>query len=158
MLLGFHVATFAEVGEADEASAVNEVLGRQIAIGECLPKFVLAIQDDRISQPEFADAALYVGFLLSKSEFRSMHANDDQTRCGVTAVPLLHIGQRAYGAKRGVVPEIDEHDFAAQLPQIQRWRVQPHPPNLRRADSSLLDDHMATISGWAVAAFMLVKL
>src|SRR5437588_3931998 len=158
MLLGFHVATFAEMSEADEASAVNEVLGRQIAIGECLPKFVLAIQDNRISQAKFADPALHVGFLLGKSEFRSMHSDDNQTRRGVAAVPLLHIGQSADRAERGVIPEIDEHDLAAQLPQIQRWRVQPHPPNLRRADSSLLDDHMATISGWAVAAFMVVKL
>ena len=146
------------MSKADETSAVSEVLGRQIAIGERLPKFVVAIQDNRISQAKFADATLHVGFLLSKSEFRSMHSNDDQTRRGVTAVPLLHIGQRAYGAKRGVIPEIDEHDLAAQLPQIQRWRVQPHPPNLRSANSSLLDDHMATISGWAVAAFMVVKL
>src|SRR5438105_11195107 len=99
-MLGFHVATFAKVGKADETSAVNEVLGRQIAIGECLPKFVLAIQDNRISQAKFADPALHVGFLLGKSKFRSMHSNDDQTRRGVTAVPLLHIGQRAYGAKR----------------------------------------------------------
>src|SRR5438132_3057333 len=106
------------MSKADEASAVNEVLGRQIAIGECLPKFVLAIQDNRISQAEFADATLHVGLLLSKREFRSMHSNDDQTRRGVTAVPLLHIGQGAYGAERGVVREIDEHDLAAQLPQI----------------------------------------
>src|SRR5438874_11841700 len=143
MLLGFHVATFAEMSKADETSAVNEVLGRQIAIGERLPKFVLAIQDNRISQAEFADPALHVGLLLSKSKFGSMHTNDDQTRRGVTAVPLLHIGQRAYGAKRGVVPEIDEHDLAAQLPQFQRWRIQPDPSNLRRADSSLLDDQLA---------------
>src|SRR5207248_2835826 len=101
------------MGEADEASAVNEVLGRQIAIGECLPKFVLAIQDNRIRQAEFGDPALHVGLLLSKSEFGSMHSNNDQTRRGVAAVPLLHIGQRAYGAKSGVIPEIDEHDLAA---------------------------------------------
>src|SRR5438067_13898056 len=146
------------MSKADETSTINEVLGRQIAIGECLPKFVLAIQDNWISQAEFADPALHVGLLLSKSKFRSMHSNDDQTRRGVTAVPLLHVGQRAYGAKRGVVPEIDEHDLAAQLPQIQ-WRgIQPIAAKLRSADSSLLDDHMATISGWAVVAFMVVKL
>src|SRR5437660_12183577 len=121
MLLGFHVASFAKVSKADETSAVNEVLGRQIAIGKRLPKFVLAIQDTRISQAEFADPALHVGLLLSKSKFGSVHSNDDQTRRGVPAVPLLHIGQSADRAGRGVIPEIEEHDLATQPAQMQ-WR------------------------------------
>src|SRR5207237_10804507 len=101
------------MSKADETSAVNEVLGRQIAIGERLPKFVLAIQDNRISQAEFADPALHVSILLSKSKFRCTHTNDDQTSRGVTAVPLLHITQRANGAKRGAVPKRDQHDLTA---------------------------------------------
>src|SRR5207253_9211089 len=67
---------------------------------------------------------------------RRMHSDNHQAKRAVEIVPTPEIREGADAVDAGVLPEIDQHDFAPQIGVRQGLRVQPRPTrDLGRLDS-----------------------
>ena len=114
------VFALAEVGVADVAVGVDEVLGRPVLVAVGVPGAEFVVLDDRIVDA-FGSIAVFdvAGFALER-ELGAVDADDRQAVLAVALVPGLQVGQGADAVDAAVGPEVDQDDLAAQLPHRQR--------------------------------------
>src|SRR5713101_3238438 len=106
---------------AQVALRVDQIFSRPIAVRICAPDGIAAVQYDRIIETELRDRLENVSAVARETEFRRMHPYYDQAFCGVAAMPFRHVGQGANTIDAGVIPEIEQNNFApAQLRQLDR--------------------------------------
>ena len=115
LLLG--VAALSEVGEANPATAVHEVLGRPVLVAVGVPGRRVVVLGDGVAQSVLGDRGADVGRLALEGELRRVHADDHEARAAVAPIPGLEGRQRADAVDAGIGPEVDQHDLSAQLPQ-----------------------------------------
>src|SRR5215468_9559120 len=99
---------------SDAPLYIDEILRRPIVIIESAPNHVLAVDGDRIIDPQRFDLPADVVDVLLKSEFRGMDADDDQALVFVLLRPGAEVGLRAQPVDAGVCPEMDKDDLSAK--------------------------------------------
>jgi very-short-patch-repair endonuclease len=109
--LGLAVPALAVVVEAQVALAVDEVLGRPVAVRVGLPDRIVVVEHDRVRQPLLRDGAADVLRVVGEGELRRVHADDHQAEVAVAPVPLLHVGQRAQAVDARKVSQWDESEL-----------------------------------------------
>src|SRR3974390_3805529 len=100
------------MGVADAPLRVDEILRRPIIVVEGAPDDVAAVNRNGIVAPQRFSLPADVINVLFKSEFRRMHADDDQSLVLVFLRPSAQVGLRAQPVDAGVRPEMDEDDFS----------------------------------------------
>src|SRR5580765_3314655 len=118
-LLTFAVTAFPEVTEAQISFLVEQVFSWPIAIGKSFPDFAITVDYDGVAESEFPDPTFHIRLVLRESKFRRVHSDYSQAFVTVTLVPCLYIRQRADAIHTRVIPEIDQHDATAQLPEAE---------------------------------------
>src|SRR5579859_2522773 len=122
-LLTLTVSALAKVSVTEITLLIEQVLCWPVAVGKRFEDLTVAVDYDRIREPEFADSPLHVRFVLREGELWCVHTDDCQSLVAVALVPRLHIRQRADAIDAGVIPKIDQYGTATQLAKAQRWRV-----------------------------------
>ncbi len=127
----FAIRSLTEMAEAQVPFLIQNIFCGPATVGEKLPEFEVAIQNNWVGDAELVDGAFDVRLVLGKSELRCMHSDHSESQVHILLVPLLDVGQSANAVDAGVVPEIHEDDTTAQLAEAQRRRIQPDAPNFR---------------------------
>jgi len=123
--LGLRVGTLAEVGVADVAFAVDQVLGRPIPVAVGVPGREVVVEAHRVGDLRSADSALHVRGQLFEGELGRVHADDDQAAVAVAVVPRVQVGLGALAVDAAVGPEVHQDDLAPQPGQGERLGVHP---------------------------------
>ncbi len=108
--------------------AVDQVLGRPVAVAERVPRAVVVVQRHRIAHAQPGDRSADVVGLVLERELGRVYADDLQALVPVGVVPGTEVGQRAQAVDAGVRPEVDQHHLAAQAGDGERvafGRVEP---------------------------------
>ena len=134
--LGLRVFALAEVGVADVALLVDQVLGRPVLVRVVVPGLVVVVLHDRIGDAEPLDGRPHVRRHMLEGELRRVHADDHEPLVVIRGVPRLQVGERAQAVDARVRPEVDEHDLARAMTRGQRLRVDPRAVGVdRRCDA-----------------------
>jgi len=107
------------------ATGIEEVLRRPGVVAEGLPRGEVVVEGDRVGEPVLTNPTIDVLGPLSELELGRVHADHDQAAAGVVAVPRLDVGRGANPVDAGVLPDIEQHDLAAQCLDSERRRVHP---------------------------------
>ena len=119
------VFPFAEMMPADLPLGVHEIVRRPELVVEGFPDRHVVVECDGILDVELLDRRAHVLDVLFERELRRMHAEHDETRVLVVAIPGIHVRHRAQAVDARVRPEIDDHDLAAQALGREWLAVEP---------------------------------
>ena len=112
------VVALAELGVADLAVGVDQVLGRPVLVLVGVPGPVAVVLDDRVARARRTGSPADVAGLLLEGELGRLDADDVQPVAVVGGVQALEERQRADAVDAGVGPEVDQHHVAAQAGQV----------------------------------------
>src|SRR5215212_7342468 len=119
------VVALAEVVVPDPALRVCEVDRRPVPVGECAPDPVVAVERDRVLDPQGLHGLADVVNLVLERELRRMDADDDQASIAILLGPRAYECQRAEPVDACVCPEVNENDLSSQTLRSERGGVQP---------------------------------
>src|SRR5207342_2853617 len=119
------IAALAEVPVNDATVLVDQILRRPVLVAESVPGLVVVVLRDRIADAESLHCALEVAKDPLMAVLGRVHADYYQALCRVALMELLHVGQYMDAVDAVVGPELDQHDFSAQLLQRERGAVDP---------------------------------
>ena len=135
--LGLLVRPLAEVVEPDTPVAIDEVDSRPVVVLERPPDGEVVIDDDRVTDAEFACRAAHVLEVVLEPELGRMHADDDEPAVAVPLVPRADVRQRAKPVDARVGPEVDEDDAPAQSLGRERLGVEPDGRAVERRERTV---------------------
>ena len=119
------VCALAEVMMPNPPLGIDEIEGRPIGVLERTPYRMIAIDRDRILDPQVRHGSAHILDLFFKGELRRVHADHDQSLLRVFLGPRADIGQLAEPIDAGIGPEVDEDHFPAQAGRPQWRRIEP---------------------------------
>ncbi|MCG3159745.1 MAG: hypothetical protein JMDDDDMK_00762 [Acidobacteria bacterium] len=109
----------------DFAFRVNQHERRPGFRGVALPDFKIPVVDDRMLDLVAQDRLPNLLRALFVEELRRMHA-DDHKLIRIFRFELLQVGDDVHAVDAAVSPEIEQHDFSAQIAQADRlFSVEP---------------------------------
>jgi hypothetical protein len=79
---------------------------------------MIAINRDRILDPQVHHGAAHILDIFFKGELRRVHADHDEAAILVFLGPRADIGKCAEPIDAGIGPELDEDDFSAQAGRL----------------------------------------
>ena len=85
------VCALAEVGVANEAILVHEILGGPVAVVECAPCLEVVILRDGPLQPEALGGFDYIVAVLLEVKLGCVDTDDDEAVVGVLLMPRLEV-------------------------------------------------------------------
>jgi hypothetical protein len=109
----------------DSTLSVGDVHGRPIAVAESAPDPVIAVERDRILDPQVLRGLADVVDVLFERELGRVDADHHKPLVCVLLEPGADIAERAEPVDAGVGPEVDEDDLSAQVVGHGRLRVEP---------------------------------
>ena len=133
-LLGRGVVALAERDVAHRAVGVDEVVRGPVAVAVVRPGRERVVEPDRVVDAERADARLDVARLLLERVLGRVDADDREARVAVRLVPRDDVRDRALAVDARVRPEVDEHDPAAQVGEVDGCPVVGVEPLLDAPD------------------------
>src|ERR1700734_1115923 len=99
---------------ADMSSRVYEVEGRPVVVGKGTPYRVVAVEGDRVGDPQGLGGLADVAGDVLEPELGRVHADHDQPVVSVFRGPGPDVGELAQPVDAGIGPEVSQHDFPAQ--------------------------------------------
>src|SRR4051812_38423890 len=140
--LGLLVLALAEAMVPNLPLRIYEVERRPVAVPEGIPYRIVAVDRDRIGDPQFVGGSADIVEVVLDVELWGVHTDDDQALVLVLVGAGAEVGKGAQPVDAGVGPEVDQDDVAAEVGCGQRRRVEPpgrpvergHPPFNRQLD------------------------
>ena len=107
------VCALAEVMMPNPPLGIDDIEGRPIGVLERTPYRMIAIDRDRIIDPQVRHGAAHILDIFFKGELRRVHADHDYSSILVFLGPRADIGQLAQPIDAGRGPDVDEDHLPA---------------------------------------------
>src|SRR3982750_3729985 len=121
--LGEVIFALAVVIVTNAALRIDEVVGGPVTVLECAPQTVPIVRRYRVGNAEILDRLGDVRRLALECELGRMDADHDQPVAAIFLPPGFDVRDRAQAVDAAVGPEIDQHDLALELLEVERRAV-----------------------------------
>jgi hypothetical protein len=110
---------------ANHTLFIDEIHCRPVPVAIAILRRAVVVDGDGEANVVFLDILLHLRKVAFVGELRRMHADDHEPLIRILLMPLLHIGFDISAVVATEGPELDHHDLALQVGQMQGRAVQP---------------------------------